>query len=144
MDLTIEEIERLYGVEYEGIVGPYGLPIWYDGIRKKKLSELREDDIARLIRQDLYVDYAIEEGLKRVKDDPAGGYKVDGEILLALAKMKKKYWLEYPALRRKAFEVILFIRVNYSVIRDDDSLMEIDKIDIYESLFEIEKNINMK
>ncbi|SFT02754.1 contact-dependent growth inhibition system immunity protein [Marininema halotolerans] len=144
MDFTIEEIEKLHGDEYEGIVEPYGLPIWYDGIRKKKLSELREDDIARLIRQDLYVDYAIEEGLKRVKQDPSCGVKYPGEVIHALSTINKKYWIEYPVLSVKSLEIIQLIRVNYTIIKNDDYLVEEDKVEIYESLFEIEKNIKIK
>jgi hypothetical protein len=51
---TLIEIEERLGIIYEDGVSNSSLPLWYGSIRHKKLSDLNEGDVIRLIRQDLY------------------------------------------------------------------------------------------
>ena len=91
-ELTIVEIEQMKGVRYEGIIIESALTIWYDQIRLKKLCDLTDGDIARCIRQEIFLDYTIDEALYRIALDPFVGEQYDGEIIFNLAKLDKDFW----------------------------------------------------
>ena len=98
----IAEIEAMLGVDGSKQDTRYGLPRWYLTIRNKRVSELSDGDVARLIRQRMCLDFVIPEALVRLRHDPIAGDMCPGEILWALAGVEVDYWLQHRDLKNLA------------------------------------------
>lgn len=88
----IIDIEKELNVTYQREVEPFGLPLWYDAVREKRINELTDGDIARFIRQNMYLNYIVPEALKRVKISPTIGDLYCGEILQSFAEVNFEFW----------------------------------------------------
>ena len=99
-NLTIADIEQLEGLENRGEENPeVGLAIWYKGIRNKKLSELDDGDIAKAIRQKVFLKYLLPETINRIGKNPTLGSMYDGEVIDALAGIDEGFWMKNVDLR---------------------------------------------
>lgn len=114
-ELTIIEIEKMKGVRYEGIIIESTLTIWYDQLRLKRLCDLTDGDIARCIRQEIFLDYTIDEALYRIALDPFVGEQYDGEILINLAELDKDFW---------TMNTDIFKKVKHTIKNIDHNLIE--------------------
>lgn len=92
----IVDIEAMLGVDGSKQDTRYGLPRWYLTIRGKRLCELSDGDVARLIRQDMYLDFVVPEAVARLRRDPLAGEMYEGEIVRVLARVEADYWLQHP------------------------------------------------
>ena len=93
--LTIEDIEKKESVNYESnSSSAYPLEVWYRDVRKKRLSDLTDGDIARFVRQKMYLGYIVPEAIKRVLDNPTIGDTYYGEILTSLYQINDTFWEE--------------------------------------------------
>lgn len=77
----------------------YGLPVWFKTISTKRLDEIKDEDIAKLIRQKLFLRLAVCEALKRIEKNPFSGI-YDGEIVEQLSKLDREFWLENTDLKK--------------------------------------------
>ncbi|PTX53648.1 hypothetical protein C8P63_1289 [Melghirimyces profundicolus] len=68
-ELSIADIEKLKGIRYEVDKEElkYALPYWYDKVRNKKIKDLSDGDLARCIRQDIFLEYIIPVVIERIK-----------------------------------------------------------------------------
>jgi hypothetical protein len=143
--LTIEEIENLEGLIFDDSNENlnYSLPLWHKGIRKKKLSELTGGDLARLIRQDMYVKYIIPECIYRLNDDPILGEQYNGELLTALVtKIDKTFWEEHQEYKKEAKDFIKHFYKNINrFVYDNDILEEFGRNKVIELIRQFEKLI---
>jgi contact-dependent growth inhibition (CDI) system CdiI-like immunity protein len=68
------------------------LEIWYDEVCNTPVPSLSDRDLARAIRQQLWLDEAVPEGLRRCEANPECGELYDGEMLKALLMLGEKFW----------------------------------------------------
>ena len=71
-DFTIIDIEQEEGTEYDHeycheYLSKYGLLILYHNIRSKKISQFSDGDLARSIRQKIFVEYIMPECIVRLR-----------------------------------------------------------------------------
>jgi hypothetical protein len=101
-DLKIEDIELKLNIKpHIDTTEPSALEKWYTSISKKSLSELSDGDVARFIRQDLFLEYIIPEALRRVSLNPLAGGQYNGEIVSSLEKVSFSFWDMEPKLKNK-------------------------------------------
>lgn len=94
-ELTIDDISKLEGFTEDFEVDEdVPLSVWYNGIQRTKLKDLKHGDVAKLIRQTMHLEYVIPEALKRLRINPLAGYLGDGEILEAIAQVNENEWDE--------------------------------------------------
>jgi hypothetical protein len=145
-DLTIEEIENLEGLIFDDSDKDlnYSLPLWHKGIRQKRLSELTDGDLARLIRQDMYIKYIISECLQRLNVDPIIGDKYNGELLTALVKdIGDEFWKEHQDFKILTQKFINKFYENIDkFIYGNEILDEFEKGEITELINQLEKKLN--
>jgi hypothetical protein len=141
-DLRVIDIERMKGISYDEAFQDEGsLPHWYKSIRNCKVSQLSEGDLARLIRQDFYLDFILIESIERLYKDPILGEQFDGELIEALAmKVDRLFWENNDKCRSSVKELILFIkRSNY--IDKYEWLIEDDKAGFIKAVQQLSKNV---
>ena len=141
-DLRIIEIERMNGISYDEIhQGEGSLPQWYKSIRNCKVSQLNEGDLARLIRQDFYLDFIVAESIERLYKDPLLGEQFDGELIEALAmKVSRLFWKNNDKCRSNVNELLLSIKSS-NFIEKYEWLIEDDKVGFIKAVQQLSKNV---
>lgn len=86
------------------------LSTWYGNIRNKTLGELSDGDIARMIRQSLYLQFVIVEALGRLSENPMAGEMYGGEIVDAMSGIDAAYWTGDSTSREMVVNQINVIR----------------------------------
>ncbi|HWB06702.1 MAG TPA: contact-dependent growth inhibition system immunity protein [Verrucomicrobiales bacterium] len=89
--LTFQQLETLCAMQAQG-GGDSSLEEWYASVRTKPFSSLTDGDIARAVRQKLFLEYIVQETIRRLRVDPLAGEKYDGELISALAGLKPAEW----------------------------------------------------
>lgn len=113
--LRITDIETILGVDGSMQDTRWPLPRWYLSIRDKHLCELSEGDIARLIRQRIYLDFVIPEAVARLRRNPIAGDMCFGEILWVLARVEVDYWRQHRDLKSLVSDLAQSAEVNDTV-----------------------------
>ncbi len=131
-NITIRDIEKLEGIEYNGYDFESSLTVWYDKVRTKKLIELIDGDIARFIRQRIFLDYIVCEALDRIKLDPLIGEMFEGEVLINLAEIESDFWEN----NREVSNIAKTILGNIDIKKSEsyEFLFEKDIIELREAL----------
>ncbi|MDO4504246.1 MAG: contact-dependent growth inhibition system immunity protein [Clostridia bacterium] len=97
-------IKELFNREYdycehdlgEGLGrGLFPLQIWYNQLLDKKVSEINILDVLRMIRQNRFVEIAVDKAMKYLRIDPFYGEIRDGEIIYHLAELDMSYLSKY-------------------------------------------------
>ena len=133
-DITIEEIEKMNGVNYREDFNKekMAIPEWYHKIRKKKLFQLAHGDLSRLIRQGIYIEYIVYECIDRLYIDPVCGDKYDGELVKALSNcISQSFWIENESCTRYMRDYLSYFKSN-NTIKSNDTLDEVEKKEIQE------------
>jgi len=93
--MTFEAIEKLQSLpDASGSASSLG--DWYASVRETEIEALDECDLARCLRQNVWVSYVIDEALRRLESDPMAGGLYDGELLDALCSVPATHWNESP------------------------------------------------
>ncbi|MDR3586814.1 MAG: contact-dependent growth inhibition system immunity protein [Desulfosporosinus sp.] len=79
---------------------------WYNKVRGKYLFELTDGDVARFIRQNLYLEYLIPEAITRLENSPLAGELYNGEILSMMSNVNSSFWIENIILREKVIALL--------------------------------------
>jgi len=141
-ELRIIDLELKNGIVYDDTHQEEGsLSQWYKSIRNCKVSNLNEGDLARLIRQDFYLDYIVIESIERLYKDPVLGEQFDGELIEALAfKVSKSFWENHDKCSNSVKELLYFIK-STSFIDKYEWLIEDDKISFINAVQQLSKNV---
>ncbi|MFD1886477.1 contact-dependent growth inhibition system immunity protein [Paenibacillus wenxiniae] len=92
-DLTIRKLRELNGDMGEVIsdeISP--LSVWYAGIQNIQLLNLDDGDVAKLIRQNLILEFAIPESIRRLNQLPTAGKIYVGELMNSFNHIKCEFW----------------------------------------------------
>jgi len=107
-NITIQELREAEGFRTKIIVSENSpLSVWYGNIQDKKLIDLHDADIAKLIRQNLNILYVIPQAIKRLQGNPVSGKRYEGELLFSLLEVDAEFWkanLEISSLVMKFLE----------------------------------------
>jgi cytidylate kinase len=99
------KIKEIYGCNYypDSVTKIYSLPAWHNRVIDKTVSELDELDVARMMRQDVFVECAVERALQFLREDPFAGELADAEFLVRMSKLDNKYLIPYKEELRELF-----------------------------------------
>ncbi len=143
VDLIIKDIEILEGIIYETNPEPdSGLSVWYSEIRNKRLSELTDGDIAKAIRQNLYLIYVVPEANRRLQVNPTIGLLYDGEVINALLGIKKGFWHNNILLNQEIKELLNLITTRQIIPTDFNWLSNEDEHEFYDNVEKLHKKLN--
>lgn len=133
--LTIAEIENYEGVKYEpDNNAEYPLVIWYNKIRSKYILELNDGDVAKLIRQELFLKYIVPEAIRRLKKNPTIGELYTGEMLTALYKLDNTFWIDNKALLKEVQNLLNELEEDSKAIKNLEWLYEGEKREFHDKV----------
>lgn len=139
-DITIEEIEIIEGIGYDSKYESQNiLPVWYKSIRSKKLSQLSDGDLARFIRQNLYLEHILFECINRLYKNPFSGEKYDGEIIEVLSNIDVSFWEKNGECKRYMNKFLIYFNSNV-YIENYEELDDSEKDEILELINQLSRN----
>lgn len=141
-DISIEEIEIIEGIVYDSkYENQYSLPAWYKSIRNKNLSQLSDGNLARLIRQGMYLKHILFECIDRLYKDPFRGEKYYGELIEVLSKnIDVSFWKENEECKKHLNNFLIHFDSNVSV-ENYKELDDFEKDEIMESVNQLSRDI---
>lgn len=85
-----QKIKDIWGCSYiESGVELYPLQKWYNQLIDKKVSEIEVSDVLRMIRQNEFIDIAIQRAVKFLKENPFAGEMYEGELLEKMSTLER-------------------------------------------------------
>lgn len=140
--LKIIQLEEKVGLQFDCLEGQdLSLPVWYNNVRKKRLLDLSDDDLIRFVRQNLFVDYIVFEGVYRLWNNPVMGSLYDGEFIAIISKLDKSFWKGNPTLKQKVLVFINSIKEREIDLQKFEWFSEEDEQDFWKNISLLEKKI---
>lgn len=81
----MKTIKDIYNISQRELKSKYALDIWYYTLLEKVVTEINITDICRMLRQDIFIELAIERALEHLKQKPLIGDVYDGQLLELLS-----------------------------------------------------------
>lgn len=91
-----KKIKEIYGCKK--IVGDDKLVIWHNQVIEKKLEELTISDVARCIRQNLFLESAYDMLLVYLLHNPYVGDVYEGEFMDKACEIKYEYVVDHKEI----------------------------------------------
>lgn len=134
-DISIEEIDIIKGIAYDSkYENQSTLPAWYKSIRSKKVSQLSDGDLARFIRQGMYLEHILFECINRLYKNPCSGEKYDGELIEVISKnIDASFWIENEECRKHMSNFLSHFDSNV-LLENYEELDDFEKDEIMESV----------
>ncbi|MGI6123977.1 MAG: contact-dependent growth inhibition system immunity protein [Acetivibrionales bacterium] len=107
------------------------LACWYSIVRNKRLSELTDGDIARFIRQNLYLEYILPEATVRITKNPLASELYNGEIIRMISQIEDTFWKENKALCNDLLKTLVIIVNNRSLLKDHEYAHDDEKNEVF-------------
>jgi hypothetical protein len=98
---------------------------WYASVRDTPLDVLSVGDLARAIRQKLFLETVVSVALARLLTDPCAGDLYDGELLVSLRNVPADLWASRTDLREGVASVLA--KLDTSCL-DSESARDIEAI----------------
>jgi hypothetical protein len=111
-NILISDLEKGQGIIEVDLDSRYALPIWYSKVREKRISQLTDGDIARFIRQDLFLEYIIPEAIKRLREDPTIGDLYYGEVIASLYRVEQAFWIDNFNITSELLKTLIEINIS--------------------------------
>ncbi len=118
--VTFRQLESPNDPNPNANTGDSPLERWYRSVRDKPIGEFSYNDLCKACRQRLYPEAVIPMAIEILRKDPLTGELYDGELLVAMKCVERKYWLAYPS---QAKEIATIAR---SVIGQVDRELQIE------------------
>lgn len=120
----MKTLKELYHLSYDNSDLNSGLIRWYNLVVDKTMEELNIEDVARMVRQDILKDLAIERVIDLFFEDPYDGEYQDGGLLTFLNSLNMNDVNEEKINRLR--EVLKRLSVEYMNFDwEDKELMEL-------------------
>ena len=139
-DITLAELEEVEGSPRNSTNEEDGLTKWYNKIRQKRLSELSDGDIARAIRQKIFLTHTVPEAIRRLMINPVLGDLYDGEVMTALAEIDEDFWIS-DSRRSEAKPLIELIKSGNFLTSDYQWTFEDDEENFYKAMRQLEARL---
>lgn len=82
-----ETLKQIYHLQYDSFAFKSGLINWYNSLLDKTPDELDENDIAKMLRQNILPALAVQKAIEMIEINLMVGYLYDGELLLVLSNL---------------------------------------------------------
>ncbi|WP_137646597.1 contact-dependent growth inhibition system immunity protein [Escherichia albertii] len=82
-----ETLKQIYHLQHDSFAFKSGLINWYNSLLDKTPDELDENDIAKMLRQNILPTLAVQKAIEMIEINLMVGYLYDGELLLVLSNL---------------------------------------------------------
>ncbi|RRM89222.1 hypothetical protein DU292_11095 [Escherichia coli] len=82
-----ETLKQIYHLQYDSLAFKSGLINWYNSLLDKTPDELDENDIAKMLRQNILPALAVQKAIEMIEINLMVGYLYNGELLLVLSNL---------------------------------------------------------
>ncbi|ENR1368533.1 TPA: hypothetical protein RY491_003725 [Escherichia albertii] len=82
-----ETLKQIYHLQHDSFGFKSGLINWYNSLLDKTPDELDENDIAKMLRQNILPALAVQKAIEMIEINLMVGYLYDGELLLVLSNL---------------------------------------------------------
>ncbi|HEB1317257.1 TPA: hypothetical protein RY405_000047 [Escherichia albertii] len=82
-----ETLKQIYHLQHDSFAFKSGLINWYNSLLDKTQDELDENDIAKMLRQNILPALAVQKAIEMIEINLMVGYLYDGELLLVLSNL---------------------------------------------------------
>ncbi len=82
-----ETLKQIYNLQYDSFAFKSGLINWYNSLLDKTPDELDENDIAKMLRQNILPALAVQKAIEMIEINLMVGYLYNGELLLVLSNL---------------------------------------------------------
>ncbi|WOO52530.1 contact-dependent growth inhibition system immunity protein [Escherichia coli] len=82
-----ETLKQIYQLQYDSFAFKSGLINWYNSLLDKTPDELDENDIAKMLRQNILPALAVQKAIEMIEINLMVGYLYNGELLLVLSNL---------------------------------------------------------
>ncbi len=82
-----ETLKQIYHLQHDSFAFKSGLINWYNSLLDKTPDELDENDIAKMLRQNILPALAVQKAIEMIEINLMVGYLYDGELLLVLSNL---------------------------------------------------------
>ena len=82
-----ETLKQIYHQQYDSFAFKSGLINWYNSLLDKTPDELDENDIAKMLRQNILPALAVQKAIEMIEINLMVGYLYNGELLLVLSNL---------------------------------------------------------
>lgn len=145
--LTIGEISRSCGIAkeptYDSDTILYPLPAWDVNVWRKRVSDLDELDIVRIIMNSMYLEYTMNEIIDRLKLNPALGYHFDGEVMEVLTDLEDTFWCLNKEYSVQMINSLNKIKNGEFLIPTNEYVSEEDSKDLYNNVSTLIKKLEI-
>lgn len=141
-NLTITQIEELLALPYDSAVEESALSSWYDSIRGKRLTELTDGDVARLLRQKMYPEFIVPEATRRLMMNPFAGELFDGEMLEKVSQIPASFWKREPELMKEA-RMLIQVLLDGDIPNPVNELDEVDREEFFDNVQRLKESLGI-
>lgn len=141
-NLTIIQIEELLALPYDSAVEESALSSWYDSIRGKRLTELTDGDVARLLRQKMYLEFIVPEATRRLMMNPLAGELFDGEMLEKVSHIPASFWEREPELMKEA-RMLIQVLLGGEISNPVNELDEVDREEFFDNVQRLKESLGI-
>lgn len=143
-DNSISKIEKIENIVYDTRNSEQSsLSLWYSSIRNMKISNLSSGDLARLIRQRMYIKYIIKECINRLYKNPFTGEKYDGELIYVLSNnIDSSFWKENLECKDYVSDYIRYFK-SKDLLKDYEEVDDFEKDEIIKYINNLSVNVDL-
>ena len=126
----IKTIKEIYNCEYFSKDNEqYSIPAWHNKVIDKKITELSVFDVARMLRQKVFIEVGVNRAIAFLYEDPFAGDIFIGELLKLILSCEYKYLIPYiDDLKKIAKEARERSKQFFQNFNDDETFQEDEKV----------------
>lgn len=122
MQKTISELYNVKEIKLNK--NSTSLEIWFNSVIYKNIKQITLSDILRMIRQQLFLEIALEKAIELLKDNPFVGEYYSGELFEHLLKINPRLLKKFD---REIKKIIINIKANINEINNEEEKNEIEQ-----------------
>ena len=123
------KIRDIYQLPQGEVQENYALDEWYNTLINKDITELDISDLCRMIKQNIFMELAIDKAIGFLKLNPLEGDVYDGQLLEALFSVDMEKITEHKELLK-----VILMDVKENV--EKDNFMSVEDYNEYKDLVE--------
>lgn len=122
MQKTISELYNVKEIKLNK--NSTSLEIWFNSVIYKNITQITLSDVLRMIRQQLFLEIALEKAIELLKDNPFVGEYYSGELFEHLLKINPRLLKKFD---REIKKIIINIKANINEINNEEEKNEIEQ-----------------
>lgn len=106
------KIRDIYQLPQGEVQEGYALDEWFNALINKKITNLNINDLCRMIKQDIFIEVAIDRAFEFLKLNPLEGDVYDGQLLEGLFSVDVEKTSEH---KERLKEILMDVKGNVEI-----------------------------